>query len=186
DSLPETLRAQACRVLGEGPNLLDRLGRLPDAPIDAAKIRCHGDYHLGQVLRTEGDLVILDFEGEPARTIEQRRAKQSPLKDVAAMLRSFSYAASAGLFAFARYRPDEMERLLPWAELWHRWTSAAFLKEYRATAGAAVFLPADPDQFSTLLEFFTLDKAFYEVVYELNNRPDWVCIPLRGILSLCS
>ena len=183
--LPEALQPQARRVLDAGPELLDRLSKLPAAKITAAKIRCHGDYHLGQVLRVENDFVMLDFEGEPARTMAQRRAKQSPLKDVAGMLRSFNYAAYAGLFAFVHRRPESPERLVPWAELWQRWTSAVFLKEYLATAGKAPFLPAEKNQFSNLLEFFMLDKAFYELIYELNNRPDWVRIPLAGILSLC-
>jgi maltose alpha-D-glucosyltransferase / alpha-amylase len=150
----------------------------------SGKVRCHGDYHLGQVLWVNGDFVILDFEGEPTRTIEERRAKQSPLKDVAGMLRSFDYAAYAGLFAFTHNRPDDFARLAPWAELWRRSVSAAFLQEYRATAGRAAFLPDKPETFSTLLDAFILNKALYELVYELNNRPDWVRIPLQGILAL--
>ncbi|HEV3202891.1 MAG TPA: putative maltokinase [Gemmataceae bacterium] len=184
DSLPEALGPSARAVLKEGQNLLKQSEALPAMKINAAKIRCHGDYHLGQVLRTENDLVIVDFEGEPARPIAERRAKQSPLKDVAGMLRSFSYAAYAGLFAFTQHRPQDLEILNPWAELWQRWTAVFFLKEYLATAEAPDFLPADPDQFSTLLQFFMLEKTFYELVYELNNRPDWVRIPLEGILSL--
>src|SRR5262249_9778587 len=156
----------------------------PNAPIEAAKIRCHGDYHLSQVLRAERDYVILDFEGEPARSIKQRRAKQSPLKDVAGMLRSFSYAAYAGLFEFSRHRHENMQRLVPWAEFWQKWVSEAFLKQYQSKAKLAVFLPVRPEEFSILLKLFMLEKACYELVYELNNRPDWVCIPLKGILSL--
>jgi maltose alpha-D-glucosyltransferase/alpha-amylase len=178
--LPVALLPQACHLLNESPELLDRLGRLPASRIGAAKIRCHGDYHLGQVLRVEDDFVILDFEGEPAHTIARRRAKQSPLKDVAGMMRSFSYAAYAGLFAFCN-GPEEQEKLVPWAELWHRWVGAAFLKEYQATAGPVPFLPAEPELFDALLRFFMLDKAFYELTYELNNRPDWVAIPLQAI-----
>jgi maltose alpha-D-glucosyltransferase/alpha-amylase len=150
----------------------------------SGKIRCHGDYHLGQVLWADGDFVLLDFEGEPTRTIEERRAKQSPLKDVAGMLRSFDYAAYAGLFAFTQNRPDDFARLAPWAELWRQGVSAAFLRNYRATAWRAAFLPDKPEAFSALLDAFILNKAFYELVYELNNRPDWVRIPLQGILAL--
>jgi maltose alpha-D-glucosyltransferase / alpha-amylase len=185
DRLPETLRPSARTVLNEGHNLLKQWEELPSMKIKTAKIRCHGDYHLGQVLRAESDLVIVDFEGEPARPIAERRAKQSPLKDVAGMLRSFSYAAYAGLFAYTQHRPLDLEILNPWAELWQRWTAVFFLKEYLATAEAPDFLPADPDQFSTLLQFFMLEKTFYELIYELNNRPDWVRVPLEGILSLC-
>jgi maltose alpha-D-glucosyltransferase/alpha-amylase len=150
----------------------------------SGKIRCHGDYHLGQVLYVDGDFVILDFEGEPTRTIEERRAKQSPLKDVAGMLRSFDYAAYAGLFVFTQNRPDDFAQLAPWAELWRLTVSAAFLRSYRATAGRAIFLPDKPEVFSALLDAYILNKAFYELVYELNNRPDWVRIPLQGILAL--
>jgi maltose alpha-D-glucosyltransferase/alpha-amylase len=180
-TLPGEVGAEAHRLLTEGPRCLEHLAQIPAVPSGAVKIRCHGDYHLGQVLRVENDFVILDFEGEPTRTVAERRAKQSPLKDVAGMLRSFDYAAYAGLFAFTRDRPNEFGRLEPWAELWRQWTSAAFLRAYRTTAGRAVFLPADG---AALLDLFMLDKAFYELAYELNNRPDWVRIPLRGILAL--
>ncbi len=150
----------------------------------AGKIRCHGDYHLGQVLWVDGDFVILDFEGEPTRAIEERRAKQSPLKDVAGMLRSFDYAAYAGLFAFTKGRPDDFARLAPWAERWREAVSAAFLDTYRATAQRSTFLPDKPEVFSALLDAYILNKALYELVYELNNRPDWVRIPLQGVLAL--
>jgi maltose alpha-D-glucosyltransferase/alpha-amylase len=150
------------------------------------KIRCHGDYHLGQVLRVEDDYAIIDFEGEPVQTVAERRAKQSPLKDVAGMMRSYHYAAYAGLFAFTQEQPDDFGRLVPWAELWSQWVSAAFLREYCAAAKGAVFLPADLASLTDLLDAFMLDKAYYELNYELNNRPDWVRIPLCGILALVS
>ena len=150
----------------------------------AARTRVHGDYHLGQVLWAEGDFYLLDFEGEPARPLEQRRQKESPLKDVAGMLRSFSYATYAALFAHSHGRQGVFERLEPWARAWQIWTSGAFLKAYLAAAEGAAFLPIDPVQRSTLLDLFLLDKAYYELNYELNNRPDWVRIPLRGILEL--
>jgi trehalose synthase-fused probable maltokinase len=154
-------------------------GLVPDGTI--ARIRVHGDYHLGQVLWAEGDFYILDFEGEPARPLDERRRKESALKDVAGMLRSFSYAAYAALFAHSAGRADEFDRVEPWARAWERWTGAAFLKGYLAVAGAAPFLPADPVQRAALLDLFLLDKALYELNYELNNRPDWARIPLRGL-----
>ena len=120
----------------------------------ASKIRVHGDYHLGQVLWSEGDFYILDFEGEPARPIAERRQKQSPLKDVAGMLRSFSYAAYAGLFAHTASRPSEFERLEPWARLWQTWAGASFLRGYFDTAGQALFVPAEPTQRDALLRLF--------------------------------
>ena len=144
----------------------------------------HGDYHLGQVLWAEGDFYLLDFEGEPARTLPHRRQKQSPLKDVAGMLRSFNYAAYASLFGQAATRPADFGRLEPWAHIWQTWASAAFLRGYFETAGEASFLPADFAQRDALLRLFMLDKALYELNYELNNRPDWVRIPLWGIFDL--
>ncbi len=148
-------------------------------------IRVHGDYHLGQVLRVDDDYVILDFEGEPAKPLAKRREKQSPLKDVVGMLRSFDYAAHAGLFAATEgQRPAERDRLVPWARTWQSWTSARFLRAYLDTAGPASFLPRDRADLDRLLRAFTLDKAMYELLYELNNRPDWVRIPLRGVVSL--
>src|SRR5437762_3271472 len=148
------------------------------------RIRVHGDYHLGQVLRTEEDFVILDFEGEPARSIAERRAKQSPLKDVAGMVRSFGYAAYAALFAFTVHAPDEYAPLAPWADTWEHWATDAFLKGYAAAAGDSPLLPRDRGERDALLTAFTLDKALYELGYELNNRPDWVRIPLVGIQKL--
>jgi maltose alpha-D-glucosyltransferase/alpha-amylase len=145
--------------------------------VDAVRTRVHGDFHLGQVLWSEGDFYILDFEGEPARSLDERRRKASPLKDVAGMLRSFSYAAYAGLFIRAAGRPDEVERLEPWARTWSRWAGAAFLKGYLAVAGDAPL---------ALLDLFLIEKALYELNYELNNRPDWVRIPLRGLSELVS
>ena len=144
----------------------------------------HGDYHLGQVLWAEGDFYVLDFEGEPGRALAERRQKESPLKDVAGMLRSFGYAAYAGLFAHTHNRQSSFDRLELWARAWKTWSSAAFLRGYLAVAEGAAFLPIDPIQRLTLLDLFLLDKAYYELNYELNNRPDWVRIPLHGSLEL--
>ena len=147
------------------------------------RTRVHGDYHLGQVLRTEDDFVIVDFEGEPARTLEERRAKQSPLKDVAGMLRSFSYATYAALFAFTVHAPEEFAALTPWADAWEHWVSAAYLNAYRATIGDRDLLPRGA-AFDVLLRAHMLEKAIYELQYELSSRPEWVHIPLTGILKL--
>jgi maltose alpha-D-glucosyltransferase/alpha-amylase len=182
--LPEPVARDARRLLDGGEAALRRLARPPSHAPDAVKTRVHGDYHLGQVLWVDNDFVILDFEGEPTRPVEERRARQSPLKDVAGMLRSFDYAAFAGLFGFTRDRPDDFARLEPWARLWQQWASAAFLRAYRELARGAAFLPARPEAFAELLDLFLLEKAFYELVYELNNRPDWVRIPLSGVLAL--
>jgi maltose alpha-D-glucosyltransferase/alpha-amylase len=152
--------------------------------LTAAKMRVHGDYHLGQVLWAEGDFYLLDFEGEPARSLEERRRKESPLKDVAGMLRSFSYAVYAALLSHTAARRSEFERLEHWARAWQLWVSAAFLRGYLVPVGSTSLLPAAPQQRAVLLDLFLLDKALYELNYELNNRPDWVRIPLRGIADL--
>jgi maltose alpha-D-glucosyltransferase/alpha-amylase len=181
-ALDLTERARELGVSRE--RLFEKVKSGPPFEFTSAKIRIHGDYHLGQVLWAEGDFFILDFEGEPTRPLEQRRAKQSPLKDVAGMLRSFSYAAYAGLFAHATARPDVFARLEPWAHIWQTWASGAFFRGYLNGCEGALFLPADPVHREALLRFFMLDKALYELNYELNNRPDWVRIPLWGIFDL--
>jgi trehalose synthase-fused probable maltokinase len=182
--LPPGVADSAALLVQSRETLFERIRVAPTLEFTAAKIRVHGDYHLGQVLWSEGDFYLLDFEGEPARSIEERRRKQSPLKDVAGMMRSFGYAAYAGLFAHAASRPSELERLDPWARLWQIWTTAAFLRGYFTTAAGASFVPAVDAQRDALLQLFVLDKALYELNYELNNRPDWVRIPLRGIFDL--
>jgi maltose alpha-D-glucosyltransferase/alpha-amylase len=148
------------------------------------RIRIHGDFHLGQLLVTEGDVVIIDFEGEPARPLAERRAKSSPLRDVAGMVRSFSYASAIGLGAATQRRPEDLERFRPWASFWESWVSAAFIRAYAAVVTGARLLPADENATQTLLRGFILDKALYELGYELNNRPEWVHVPLEGLLRL--
>ncbi|MEX2262794.1 MAG: maltose alpha-D-glucosyltransferase [Bryobacteraceae bacterium] len=183
-TLPDDVVDRAAWVLGQRRKVLDRFRELENMGAQGARIRVHGDYHLGQVLWVENDYILIDFEGEPARDLAERRTKQSPLKDVAGMLRSYSYAAYAGLVNYTARRADDYAQLLPWAEYWERWTCAAFLKAYRETAGDAGFLPKDEAGFRKLLQFFLLDKALYELAYELNNRPAWVRIPINGLLAL--
>jgi maltose alpha-D-glucosyltransferase/alpha-amylase len=182
--LPDEVAEGAALLLQSRDTLLARIRSAPTLEFSASKIRVHGDYHLGQVLWAEGDYIILDFEGEPARPIEQRRMKQSPLKDVAGMIRSFSYAAYAGLFGHVASRPSERERLEPWARIWQTWTTAAFLRGYFTSAAGSLFIPAASSQRDALLRLFVLEKALYELNYELTNRPDWVRIPLKGIFEL--
>ncbi len=183
-SLPDPLVDRAGLVLNKRSEIDKRFELLLQQQPPVVKTRVHGDYHLGQVLYVENDFVIFDFEGEPARPLAERRAKQSPLKDVAGMLRSFSYAAYSGLTRFVARRPVKFDQLRPWADFWEKWNSAAFLKAYRETAAGAAFLPADTQHLQLLLEAFVLDKALYELFYELNNRPDWVRIPIEGIIQL--
>jgi len=182
--LPDDALDLAGLVLGRRRQLLESFRVLAANTMQAQRIRIHGDYHLGQVLRVKSDHVILDFEGEPARPMAERRAKQSPLKDVAGMLRSFGYAAYASLLAYTARRPEDFDRLEPWAQLWERAASAEFLRAYRETTKGAGFVPSAAGDFRTLLGAYLLDKALYELSYELNNRPDWVRIPLLGILPL--
>jgi maltose alpha-D-glucosyltransferase/alpha-amylase len=181
--LPDAVVEPAGLVLSRRRRILESLREITPQPTQGLRTRVHGDYHLGQVVRVKNDYVILDFEGEPSRTVEERRAKQSPLKDVAGMLRSFSYAAWQSLAQFTHRGPDAFERLVPWARVWERNASAAFLRAYRETAAAGAFLPADSVLLGRLLDIYVLEKALYEVLYELNNRPAWVWIPLRRILA---
>jgi maltose alpha-D-glucosyltransferase/alpha-amylase len=184
ERLPDDIAEEAQRVLQEAPRRLAEISLEAALGLDTKKIRCHGDYHLGQVLRVENDFVILDFEGEPTRSVDDRRAKQSPLKDIAGMLRSYSYAAYAGLFAFGKSHPHDVLLLEPWAEIWQQWVSAAFLRAYLRKSAGAPYLPPVRTELAALLNLFIFDKALYELAYEVNNRPDWVRIPLRGILPL--
>jgi maltose alpha-D-glucosyltransferase/alpha-amylase len=182
--LSADVRERAQTLLTSREAVFEKIRSVASLDFTASKIRVHGDYHLGQVLWAEGDFYILDFEGEPTRTIAERRQKQSPFKDVAGMLRSFSYAAYASLFAHTSARPAELARMEGWARLWRTWVTGAFLRAYFDAAGSALFVPTNPSQREALLRFFILSKALYELNYELNNRPDWVRIPLWGILEL--
>jgi maltose alpha-D-glucosyltransferase / alpha-amylase len=182
--LPDGVLERAGLVLSRRTLVLDRFRQLSARQIDALRTRIHGDYHLGQVLRSKGDFVILDFEGEPARTLAERRTKQSPLKDVAGMLRSFSYAAFSALMKYTTRRPEDFHRLEPWARLWEQSVSSAFLRTYCEFAKGVPVVPSEPLLFQQLLEAYVIDKALYELAYELNNRPNWVLIPLTGILGL--
>jgi maltose alpha-D-glucosyltransferase/alpha-amylase len=182
--LPDDVVECAGLVLSRRRQILDRFRSPGVDSIDGLLTRIHGDYHLGQVLRYRSDFVILDFEGEPARSLAERRAKQSPMKDVAGMLRSFSYAAYATLINFTARRPEDLGRLLPWARLWERSVSAEFLRAYRAASQNSNHVPSDPAAFRQLLDAYLLDKALYELRYEMNNRPTWARIPVEGILAL--
>jgi maltose alpha-D-glucosyltransferase/alpha-amylase len=188
----------AAHVMARRRPLLTRIHDLAGLQLSSGQLtRIHGDYHLGQTLRTTqaanssfapGDFVLLDFEGEPARSLAERRQKQSPLKDVAGMLRSFSYAAYAGLGQFTNaeriLQPDDLERLTGWARFWERVIAFVFLRAYRETIAVNANLCPPPAQAQTLLNAYLLEKALYEVRYELNNRPAWLRIPLAGILAL--
>ena len=182
--LPVGLHEDARRLLDGKQRLLEWCAtRLPVA-IEASKTRYHGDYHLGQVLMVENDFIIIDFEGEPARTLTQRRDKHSPLRDVAGMLRSFNYAAEFALSESTAERPLDLSRLRPLAERWEQATRTAFLKGYRTAVEGCASYPADEAHAEALIALFTLEKALYELRYELQNRPDWINVPVQGLLTL--
>jgi maltose alpha-D-glucosyltransferase/alpha-amylase len=178
--LPEAFRDEAQQVLLSEKQIHEKEKRLLDRKANAAKIRIHGDYHLGQVLYTGKDFVILDFEGEPARPLSERKLKRSALRDVAGMMRSFQYAAYSALWQPAM-RLEDVPFLERWADLWYRQVSSLFLQSYLKTTAGAAFVPQNSDDLQILIEAYLLDKAVYEIGYELNNRPDWVVIPIRGI-----
>jgi trehalose synthase-fused probable maltokinase len=185
--VPTEYRDKSQEILGREHDILRRLHDGLSAPIQAMRVRIHGDYHLGQVLYTGSDFVIIDFEGEPARPLAERRIKQSPLQDVAGMLRSFHYAAFAPLLMPAAKSSVSLGKsagLGRLAEMWSRWAADRFLGQYYETSGPAQYLPASASERSSVLETYLLAKAIYELGYELNNRPAWVGIPLEGISRL--
>jgi maltose alpha-D-glucosyltransferase/alpha-amylase len=172
-------------LLDREDEVLERL-EVVMSPIQATKIRCHGDYHLGQVLWTGKDFVIIDFEGEPARPLSSRRLKRPALVDVAGMIRSFHYVSKVAGNRLSRDLIPSRERaaLDPLLTLWFRSVSGAFLRSYLATADGADFLPTDRAQRAGLLDFLLFEKAIYELGYEANNRPDWVDVPAQGLVDM--
>jgi maltose alpha-D-glucosyltransferase/alpha-amylase len=181
--LAEDIRPDAAKILQLEGVIFDRLRQIVDKKMTGMRIRCHGDFHLGQVLFTGKDFVIIDFEGEPARPITERRLKRSPLRDVAGMLRSFNYAALSKLRNNS-VRPEDAVQLKPWARFWDFWVSVSFLKGYLEATANASFTPKSQDEFNLMLSVHTLEKAIYELGYELNNRPNWVDVPIAGILQI--
>ena len=186
-SLSQAAAEDARAVLARAAEVRARLNPLRTRRIRAVRTRTHGDFHLGQVLHTGKDFVIVDFEGEAGRPLSERRLKRSPIRDVACMLRSLQYAAYAALFggvAGITPRPEGIEALEKWACYWTAWVSGLYLKGYLAAAGDASFVPKSPEELRTLLDAHLFEKSMHEVAYELRNRPDWVRIPLRGTLAL--
>jgi maltose alpha-D-glucosyltransferase/alpha-amylase len=185
--LPNEVRPEAEAILADERRIMGCFEKFRTRKIQAFRIRHHGDYHLGQVLYTGRDFLIIDFEGEPARSLADRQRKRSAIRDVAGMLRSFHYAAVStlmGSFHAGRLNAGDREQLQAWADLWYLGVSRAFLKRYLETARGACFIPDDPVELGVLLDVFLMEKALYEVGYELNNRPSWLPIPLWGIRSV--
>jgi maltose alpha-D-glucosyltransferase/alpha-amylase len=163
--------------------IADRLQQCITGPVNTVKTRYHGDYHLGQVLLTGNDFVIIDFEGEPARPLAERRSKHSPLRDVAGMLLSFNYAAYTAFAKEVTELPEVAAKLESLLRDWEAEVGRVFIAAYADTVPDSGLIDA-PTPLRGLLDLFLLEKLLYEVRYELDNRPDWVVIPLRGILEI--
>jgi maltose alpha-D-glucosyltransferase / alpha-amylase len=179
--------ADAELLVARDAELQQRIRAILNGRIGGLRIRIHGDYHLGQVLHTGSDFVIIDFEGEPARPLSERRIKRSALRDVAGMLRSFHYAPYAVVHGQSHgsvIRAEDVDKLETGARFWHRWVTAAFLRAYFEVSANAAHLPSAREETAVLLDAYLIEKALYEIVYELNNRPEWVRIPLRGVMEL--
>ena len=180
-------RQEANRILESEQAINARFRAVVGGKIRAMRIRLHGAYHLGQVLHTGKDFVIIDFEGEPERPISERRIKRSPLRDVAGMLRSFDHAAHTALLrrvSGADAAAPEFQALEPWARVWTQGVSGAFLRAYLETMRRSSLLPSDARELDVLMDAFLLEKALSELGYELNHRPDRVRVPMQGVLHL--
>jgi maltose alpha-D-glucosyltransferase / alpha-amylase len=183
-TLTEGVRAEAAEILDLEQEVYRAMQAITGEKISVVKTRLHGDYHLGQALYTGRDFIIYDFEGEPARSLSERRLKRSPVRDVAGMIRSIHYAAMTSLLKHMTVREEDVVSLEPWADIWYHYVAGAFLRGYQRTAKGAPFLPEERSELAHMLYPFMLEKAVYELGYELNNRPEWVVIPIRGIKHL--
>jgi maltose alpha-D-glucosyltransferase / alpha-amylase len=185
--MPTTQQNSVRTVLNQQEAILERYKRLVDQPIVASRIRCHGNYHLEEVLYTGKDFVIVDFEGEANRPLSERRMKRSPVRDLAGMVQSFYYASRVALqreVESGLIRAEVLPSMEQWAQFFYYWTSVVFLKQYLATAADASFLPKSQSELQVLFDAYLLEKAVYELGYEMDNRPDWTDIPLQRILQL--
>ncbi len=177
---------ELAEVLNRQDEILERFRRLVDVPVRVERIRCHGDFHLGQALWTGKDFVIVDFEGEPHRSLSQRRVKRPALVDVAGMIRSFHYASRTAALHLSRSlrAHDDPAVLEPWLALWYRGITGTYVHAYLDAVDGSAFVPPDDRQLAELLDFLLLEKAMYEIGYEADSRPDWVDIPAHGVLDL--
>jgi maltose alpha-D-glucosyltransferase / alpha-amylase len=186
DAIREADRSLVDQVLAQRDTLLQRLSALLPGDIDGLKIRHHGDFHLGQILIVKDDIFIIDFEGEPRRPLEDRRRKAPAARDVAGLIRSIDYSATAALSRALKVAPDEHGKLGAALAEWRDRATASFLGAYRESMTNQRLWPADPDDAERILNFFLLEKAFYEIEYELAYRPDWLRVPLTGMLRILS
>ena len=186
-TLPEAVQADAQRVVALEAEILKRSRAAFETRFQSKRIRYHGNYHLGRVLYTGRDFVMLFFEGEPGRPLAERRIKRSPLRDVASMLRSFHYVtahALSGRVSSGAVRAEDIPVLEPALRAWRAWVGAAFLRQYLQTAAGQPFAPATPDELRASLTGYLLEKTLHEIGYELDQRPEWVSIPLSELLDL--
>jgi maltose alpha-D-glucosyltransferase/alpha-amylase len=178
DKLNVETQELARKVLELEDSVLECFSEVYQTRVTSIKTRIHGDYHLGQVLFTGKDFIIIDFEGEPGFSFSERRLKKNPMKDVAGMMRSFHYAAFGKILLNENYREKDIEFLVQWAEQWQHYVSRFYLDAYLERMGMDSRLT---EQDEILIRTYLIEKAIYELGYELNGRPDWVIIPLRGI-----
>ncbi len=189
--LPKSAQPAAQEVLRHDAEILRRFRLLVDKRVESARIRCHGNLHLGQILMTGKDFVFLDFEGSQGNSLSERRVKRSPIRDVATMLRSFHYATHTSLYGHgggrltpqAVVRDEDLARLQPWTRFWCAWVGAAYLKAYLDTAGQASFVPRRQEEMKILFDAYLLERALSELLHELKTRPAWSMVPLTGILD---
>jgi maltose alpha-D-glucosyltransferase/alpha-amylase len=184
--LNETIRAQVDLLLASRDDILGQIRTLLPVTTQALKIRHHGDFHLGQVLFAKDDAYILDFEGEPQRDLAERRLKAPAARDIAGLVRSIDYAASAAFERALEAWPDEHARLLHALEDFSRKSIEAFMSSYREALTNPLLWPGETADANRLLDFFVLEKAFYEINYELTNRPNWLRVPLMGLQRILS
>ncbi len=182
--LNDDAREKARKILNFENMILDIFKLLIKKKIKAKKIRIHGDLHLGQIIFTGNDFIFIDFEGEPVRSLSERRLKSSPLRDLAGMVRSFHYAAYIELYKQGSIKKDNLLLLEPWTDLWYMYVSRVFLKSYINTLRDDSIILDNREDMEMYLNIYILDKAIYEIGYELDNRPEWAMIPIRGIEKL--
>lgn len=182
--LPDDVREEAREILSRKSEVLTLLKRIYTKKLDVVKTRIHGDYSLEKVLFTGKDLAISNFGGDPTRSFSERRLKRSPLRDVASMIHSFNYAAYKGLLLNNHIRKEDIPKLTPFAEMWIQYVSGLFMKSYLETVKGSSFIPDDKQDLSILLQTFLLEKAIFDLNHELNERPDWVMVPIRIIKSI--
>ncbi|MGI0091088.1 MAG: putative maltokinase, partial [Nitrososphaerales archaeon] len=183
--LPEETKKEIDDLVSRRGEISNRFLALRKTKLDCMRSRNHGDYHLGQVLFTGKDFTIIDFEGEPARSLSDRRLKKSPIRDVAGMLRSFQYVAYSAIMSDSTTgAKEDTTSSMEWASTWTKAVSDIFLKSYLQTVETSAIVPKDKDALAILLDAYLLEKSIYELGYELDNRPSWLTIPTRGIKDL--